>query len=51
MDIQYTISGNLRQLHRERNLSLDAGAELTGVLRSRLAQIEKGSANPTISVL
>lgn len=46
MDIQYTISGNLRQLRRERNLSLDAGAELTGVLCSRLAQFEKGSVNP-----
>ena len=51
MDINLTISDNLRQLRKERGLSLDAAAELTGVSRSRLAQIEKGSVNPTISVL
>ena len=39
MDINLTISDNLRQLRKERGLSLDAAAELTGVSRSRLAQI------------
>ena len=45
MDINLTISDNLRQLRKERGLSLDAAAELTGVSRSRLAQIEKGSSD------
>ena len=36
---------------RDRGMSLDQVAEQTGVSKSMLAQIEKGTANPSIGVL
>ena len=49
--INRAVSHNIRRLREQRKLTLDGAAELTGVSRSMLAQIEKGDANPTISVL
>lgn len=49
--ITLAVSENCKRLREQRELTLDAAARLTGVSRSMLAQIEKGSANPTISVL
>ena len=45
------ISENLRQIRKEKKLSLDSMAEQTGVSKSMLAQIERGDGNPTISTL
>lgn len=42
---------NIRQIRETKKLTLDAAASVTGVSRSMLAQIEKGDANPTLSVL
>ncbi len=46
-----SLAENLKRLRRQRNLSLDAAAHLTGVSRSMLAQIERGESNPTVSTL
>ena len=51
MDITNRIASNAKRLREQKKLTLDAAANLTGVSRSMLAQIEKGEVNPTISVL
>ncbi|AWB45000.1 DNA-binding protein [Paenibacillus sp. CAA11] len=50
-DIQAVIARNLAKLRKSRGLSLDQTAELTGVSKAMLAQIEKGKSNPTVSTL
>ncbi|HOO63004.1 MAG TPA: XRE family transcriptional regulator [Synergistaceae bacterium] len=45
------LAENLRILREERNLSLQSLAELTGVSKSMLRQIETGKSNPTIETL
>lgn len=42
---------NLSRIRRAKGMSLDMTAEQTGVSKSMLAQIEKGTANPSIGVL
>lgn len=51
MNINSAVSQNIKQIREQKKLTLDAAASATGVSRSMLAQIEKGDANPTISVL
>lgn len=51
MDITNAVAINVKTIREQKKLTLDAAAELTGVSRSMLAQIEKGDVNPTISVL
>ena len=51
MDLQKIIGANAKAIRESKKLTLDAAAQLTGVSRSMLAQIEKGDVNPTISVL
>lgn len=51
MDITNAVAANVKAIREQKKLTLDAAAELTGVSRSMLAQIEKGDVNPTISVL
>ena len=45
------LAQNLREIREERNLSLDKLADLTGVSKSMLRQIETGQSSPTISTL
>ena len=45
------ISNNLKQIREERKISLDKVAEMTGVSKSMLGQIERGEANPTITTV
>ena len=45
------IAKNLKQLREDRNLSLDKLAEMTGVSKSMLRQIEIGQSNPTIATI
>jgi transcriptional regulator with XRE-family HTH domain len=45
------LAQNLRALREERNLSLAKLAELTGVSKSMLRQIETGRSSPTIATL
>lgn len=51
MDVTSVVAVNIKAIREQKKLTLDAAAELTGVSRSMLAQIEKGDVNPTISVL
>ena len=45
------ISDNLKEIREQRNLSLDQLAELTGVSKSMLRQIETGRSSPTIATI
>ncbi len=45
------IAENLKRMRKAKGMSLDQLAEQTGVSKSMLAQIEKGTANPSIGVL
>lgn len=45
------IGDNLRRLRAERGFSLDTLARESGVSKSRLGQIERGEANPSISTV
>ena len=51
MEINQIISDNLKRLRMERNLSLGQLAELSGVSKVMLCQIEKGDTNPTINTI
>lgn len=51
MDIKNVVAVNIKRIRQQKKMTLDTAAELTGVSRSMLAQIEKGDVNPTISVL
>lgn len=50
-DFNSIIGNNLKNIRKQKNLSLDKVAELTGVSKAMLAQIEKGASNPTVSTL
>jgi len=45
------LSVRLKEARRQKGLSLDAVAKLSGVSRSMLSQIERGESSPTISTL
>ncbi|MDO5425835.1 MAG: XRE family transcriptional regulator [Eubacteriales bacterium] len=45
------ISANLKRIRRERNLTLDDTAVMTGVSRSMLGQIERGESSPSVGTL
>ena len=50
-EVAQRVAGNLRELRRKRDLSLDELAQRTGVSRAGLSQIETGKTNPTLGVL
>ncbi|MEA5039380.1 MAG: XRE family transcriptional regulator [Clostridiaceae bacterium] len=51
MEILLVIADNLKRLRTERNLSLGQLAELSGVSKVMLSQMEKGDTNPTINTI
>lgn len=51
IDITAAVARNLRQLRAERNLSLERLAELSGVSRAMLNQVENSKSTPTIALL
>ncbi len=51
MNINHAVAHNIKSVREQKKLTLDMAAQVTGVSRSMLAQIEKGDANPTVSVL
>ena len=51
MQLNEIIAMNLKRLRAERNLSLGKLAELSGVSKVMLSQIEKGESSPTINTL
>jgi transcriptional regulator with XRE-family HTH domain len=50
-DINKNISKNLKQIRKEKGLTLEGLSACTGVSKSMLGEIERGTTNPTISVL
>lgn len=50
-NLNKNISQNLKRIRMEKNLSLDKLAEITGISKSMLGQIERIETNPTISTL
>lgn len=51
MEIGDVIAYNLKRLREERHLSLGQLAEMAGVSKVMLSQLEKGSSNPTINTI
>ena len=51
MQIKFNIGKNLNNVRKRRRLSLDKVAELTGVSKAMLGQIERGESTPTVNVL
>lgn len=49
--LSVNIAQNLSRIRKTRGLSLDKVSELTGVSKGMIAQIEKGTSNPTVSVM
>ncbi|MDO4491130.1 MAG: helix-turn-helix transcriptional regulator [Lachnospiraceae bacterium] len=49
--LTYNVSVNLKKIRHAKGMSLEQTAEQTGVSKSMLAQIERGTANPSIGVL
>lgn len=49
--LSHNVSENLKRIRQSKGMSLDQVAEQTGVSKSMLAQIEKGTANPSLGVL
>ena len=49
--LSHNVSVNLKRIRKSKGMSLDVVSEQTGVSKSMLAQIEKGSANPSLGVL
>lgn len=45
------VGENLKNIRKERGLSLDKVSELTGVSKSMLGQIERGETSPTINTI
>ncbi|AJD90679.1 DNA-binding protein [Jeotgalibacillus malaysiensis] len=50
-EIKKQLGGNLRLLRKNRDLSLDRLALLTGVSKAMLGQIERGDANPSVGTI
>ncbi|MGG1633765.1 helix-turn-helix domain-containing protein [Paenibacillus sp. NRS-1760] len=50
-DINYVLANNLKHLRELQKLSLDKVAEMTGVSKTMLGQIERGESNPTIGTV
>ncbi len=49
--INEKIARKLKQIRKSKGLSLDQVAELTGVSKAMLGQIERGASNPTVTTL
>ena len=49
--INSIVGENLKKIRKERNLTLKEMADITGVSKSMLGEIERSVSNPTITVL
>ena len=49
--LSHNVAVNLKQIRLSKGMRLGEVAEQTGVSKSMLAQIEKGTANPSLGVL
>lgn len=50
-DMNIIVAKNLKQIREQRKLSLEKLADLTGVSKSMLGQIERGESSPTIQTV
>jgi XRE family transcriptional regulator, regulator of sulfur utilization len=50
-DLTLLIAQNLKRIREEKKLSFDKLAELTGVSKSMLGQIERGESSPTVATV
>jgi transcriptional regulator with XRE-family HTH domain len=50
-ELNELIAQNLKRIREERKISLDRVAELTGVSKSMLGQIERGNSSPTVATV
>ncbi|MDF2876514.1 MAG: sutR 2 [Sporomusa sp.] len=50
-DLNLIIANNLKQIREEKKLSLEKVADITGVSKSMLGQIERGESSPTINTI
>ena len=50
-NLNFVISMNLKRIREEKKLSLDKVAQMTGVSKSMLGQIERGESNPTVTTV
>jgi transcriptional regulator with XRE-family HTH domain len=50
-NLNLLVATNLKKIREERKLSLDHVAQMTGVSKSMLGQIERGESNPTVTTL
>ncbi len=51
VEIRQAVAYNIHRIRKGQKLSIERTAELTGVSKSMLGQIERGAVNPTITVL
>lgn len=51
MELNHAVAENLKRIRKGQKLSLERTAELSGVSRSMLGQIERGEANPSVAIL
>jgi transcriptional regulator with XRE-family HTH domain len=50
-NLNSVISMNLKRIREDKKLSLDKVAQMTGVSKSMLGQIERGESNPTVTTV
>lgn len=51
MELNRAVADNIKRIRKGRKLSMERTAELAGVSRSMLGQIERGEANPSVAIL
>ncbi|PQP81271.1 DNA-binding protein [Paenibacillus sp. PCH8] len=50
-NINVTLAQNLKQIREQRKLSLDKVADMSGISKTMLGQIERGESNPSIATV
>ncbi len=51
MDVQLRLASNLRRLRAERGLSQEAFADVVGIHRTYISDLERAARNPTIKLV
>ena len=51
MELNRAVGENIKRIRKTKKLSMERTAEMAGVSRSMLGQIERGEANPSVAIL
>lgn len=51
MELNRAVAENIKRIRKTKKLSMERTAELAGMSRSMLGQIERGEANPSVAIL